>query len=78
MFFPSRERIAALRRDYPVGARVMLDSMEDAQAPEIGTLGTVVGVDDTGSVMVKWDSGGSLSVLLGIDHCHVVREGASK
>ena len=69
---PSKEQIAALRQQYPRGARVMLDEMEDAQAPLPGTLGTVIGVDNIGSVMVHCDNGGSLSVLLGVDHCHVV------
>ncbi len=46
--------------------------MDDEQAPPIGTKGTVRGVDDTGSIMVAWDSGGSLSVLYGIDDCRII------
>ena len=48
--------------------------MADPQAPAIGTLGTVKGVDDTGSIMVAWDSGGSLHVLFGVDECRKVGE----
>ena len=47
--------------------------MNDVQAPPIGTKGTVLGVDDIGSVMVAWDSGGSLSVVYGKDVCRVIR-----
>lgn len=64
--------VAYLRKKYPVGCRVMLDKMEDVQAPPIGTLGTVRGVDDAGSIAVAWDNGSSLYVLLDVDACHCV------
>ena len=60
--WPSRETVERIRKQYPAGSRVELIRMEDEQAPPIGTRGTVVGVDDMGSIMVAWDSGGSLSV----------------
>ena len=75
MRFPNKEVIENLRKRYPAGARVVLDQMEDPQAPPIGTMGTVKGVDDIGSIMVAWDNGGSLSVVYGEDSCHVVKEG---
>ena len=75
MRFPSKELIESLRKRYPVGARVVLDHMDDTQAPPIGTKGTVQGVDDIGSILVNWDNGGSLSVVYGEDSCHVVKEG---
>lgn len=59
--------LKALRDIYPNGTRVQLLKMEDAQAPPIGSKGTVKGVDDIGSLMVAWDSGSSLKVLNGID-----------
>ena len=46
--------------------------MDDPQAPPIGTKGTVLGVDDLGSIMVAWDSGGSLNVVYGEDICRKV------
>lgn len=49
MFFPSRETVERLRREFPEGARVELVRMDDVQAPPPGTLGTVLGVDDIGS-----------------------------
>jgi hypothetical protein len=42
------------------------------QAPPIGTKGVVIGVDDTGTVMVRWDSGSSLSVVFGADECRKI------
>ena len=70
--FIKREIVERLRKQYPAGTRVELIRMEDEQAPPIGTRGTVVGVDDMGSIMVAWDSGGSLSVLYGEDLCRKI------
>lgn len=70
--FIKREIVELLRKQYPAGTRVELIRMEDEQAPPIGTRGTVVGVDDMGSIMVAWDSGGSLSVLYGEDLCRKI------
>lgn len=61
--------IHALRAAYPAGTRVKLLRMDDIQAPPIGTEGTVFGVDDTGSILVHWDNGSSLSVVYGVDQC---------
>ena len=66
------EILASLRERFPQGARVELLRMDDPQAPPIGTRGTVRGVDDSGSVMVAWDGGGSLNVLYGVDQCRKV------
>ena len=70
----SKERLQALREQYPCGARVELVQMDDPQAPPIGTRGTVRGVDDIGSIMVRWDNGCGLSVAYGEDVCKVVIE----
>jgi hypothetical protein len=43
--------------------------MDDVQAPPVGTKGTVLGVDDTASVMVRWDNGSGLNVVYGEDSC---------
>lgn len=49
----SKERLQALRERFKPGSRVELLKMDDVQAPPIGTRGTVVGVDDIGSIMVN-------------------------
>lgn len=69
MRFPSREEVERVREQYPQSCRVVLERMDDLQAPPIGTQGTVRGVDDTGSVMVNWDNGSSLNVVYGEDRC---------
>ena len=72
MRFPRRETVERIRQEYPVGCRVELLRMDDPQAPPIGTCGTVIGVDDTGSVMVRWDNGSGLHVVYGVDQCRKV------
>lgn len=52
-----------LRREYPKGTRVELVRMDDPQAPPVGTHGTVYGIDDTGSILVRWDNGSMLCVI---------------
>ena len=51
--FPSRETVERVRRQYPAGTRVELVRMDDRQAPPAGTRGTVIGVDDTGSLLMR-------------------------
>ena len=48
--FPATEQVAKIRQQYPKGSRIELVWMDDSQAPAIGTKGTVVGVDDIGSI----------------------------
>ena len=61
------EQIKRLREIYPVGTRIELVQMDDPQAPPIGTRGTVIGVDDIGSILMNWDNGSGLNVIWGVD-----------
>lgn len=70
--FPDRKTVERIRAQYPAGTRVRLLSMDDPQAPPIGTEGTVLGVDDAGHIMMSWDSGGSLNLVYGVDRFQVV------
>ena len=65
MQFPSKEQVARQRRLYPAGTRIELIQMDDAR-------GTVIGVDDTGSIMVNWDNGSGLNIIYGVDCCRKV------
>ena len=67
MRYPGREIIEKLKQEYPIGTRVILRKMDDCQAPPIGTKGTVQGVDDAASLLVKWDNGCGLNVVYGVD-----------
>lgn len=72
MKFPSREIVEEIRKRYPKGSRVALVFMDDTQAPPVGTLGTILGVDDIGSLMVEWDNGSHLNVIYGEDKVRIV------
>ena len=64
-----REIVKQIRMYFPVGCRVELVRMDDPQAPPPGTKGTVTGVDDIGTIHVRWDNGSGLGVVYGQDHC---------
>ena len=75
MRFPSREQIAALRERYLHGTKVELLSMDDPQAPPTGTMGEVLGVDDAGQLLVRWETGSSLGLIPGVDSFRIVQKG---
>lgn len=72
--FPSKKLVEHIKAAYPAGTRIELVEMNDVQTPPIGTRGTVIGVDDIGSIMVHWDNGSGLSVAYGEDRCKVVAD----
>ncbi len=63
-----------IRRKYPPGTRIVLDFMNDPDSPPVGTQGTVVSVDDLGTIHVNWDDGSAISVTLIGDSCSAVDE----
>ena len=71
----SNKKIEMIKKMYPAGTQLCCDRMQDDPRPiEPGTLGSVIGVDDIGSVMVRWDNGRSLSLVPGVDSFHVVEQ----
>ena len=52
-----------LKHDYPEGTRVRLIRMDDPYSRlEPGEEGNVIGVDDIGTIHVKWDNGSTLGL----------------
>ena len=74
MRFPDRATVERVRREYPVGTLVELIYMDDPQAPPVGTIGEVTGVDDTASLLVRWQNGSGLNVVYGEDIVRKVGE----
>jgi len=74
MKFPKKEIVDRLRKEYPAGTRIELLEMNDFQAPPLGTYGTVTGVDDTGSLLVRWDNGSGLNVIYGVDRVKKIQK----
>ena len=70
----NEKKVEMLRQRYPEGTRICLDRMEnDPFLVPPGTKGTVQFVDDAGNISMKWDSGGSLSLIPGEDKFHVIQ-----
>ena len=73
MRFPNRETVESLRKQSPVGCRIVLDAMDDPYTKiPTGSQATVIGVDDAGDILCAWDMGSSLSIAYGADRCHKV------
>lgn len=60
------------KKQYPQGTRIELISMDDVQAPPEGTRGTVIMVDAMGDLIVDWDNGSGLNLVIGVDRFKVV------
>lgn len=60
-----------IRRQFPIGSRVQLIRMDGKYLP-IGSEGTVTGVDDIGTIHVRWDCGSSLGVVYPEDKCEII------
>lgn len=71
MSFPAKDIVDTLREKFPRGARVELTHMDDPFNTRLceGALGTVINVDDIGTIHVAWDCGSSLGVVYGEDSC---------
>lgn len=69
------DKLAELRRRYTKGSRVKLILMRDPSMGNLkeGAMGTVIGVDDIGTIHVAWDCGSSLGVAYGVDFCTVMK-----
>lgn len=59
--------IEQIKAKFPEGARIKLIRMFDDQSPKAGTLGTIYGVDDIGTILVHWDDGSSLGLIYNLD-----------
>ena len=68
-----RDYVAHMREKYPPGTRVEVVSLgNEEEHLKPGTKGTVVGVDDQPALLVHWDNGSSLSLLIGQDSFRVL------
>lgn len=61
------------RRSDLAGKRVRLDFTSDPHTALIpGDVGTITGVDDAGTVHVRWDKGSNLGLIPGEDRWTVI------
>ncbi len=70
-----RNRTEYLKKEYPPGTRIVLNSMGDDPRPiESGTRGTVAVVDDIGTVHCEFDNGRRLGLIEGEDDFSALTE----
>ncbi|MFI3327355.1 MAG: DUF4314 domain-containing protein [Clostridia bacterium] len=71
--FPTREQVDRIKEQFPVGTVVELKEMQDPYNPvPSGTRGVITGVDDGGSLLMKWSNGRTLSLIVGEDDFDVI------
>ena len=74
MYSIDKKTLEQLRRIFTDGTRVELLNMDYPYNKKLhpGSKGTVVAVDDMGTIHVHWDCGSSLGVAYGEDSCRVL------
>lgn len=71
----NKKRIESIKQRYPEGTRICVDSMGDDPRPiESGTKGTVIWVDDIGTLHCNFDNGRRLGLIVGEDSFHVIQQ----
>lgn len=61
------EQNKRLAEQYLIGCKVKLVKMDDVQAPPVGTIGTVLGIDGAGDLLMRWETGSSLKIIPEVD-----------
>lgn len=68
----NRRKVEKIKNKYPVGTRIRLNYMDDNYSVPRGTCGTVEYVDDEGQIGMKWDNGGTLALVYGVDSFDII------
>ena len=71
MFGVDRGTVEIMRKQFPKGTRIVVDYMGNDPNPiAVGTKGTVIAVDDIGTLHCEFDNGRCLGLLYGEDVYH--------
>lgn len=69
----NKKQVERIKERYPEGTRIeLISTMNDIQGVEGGTKGTVVLVDDMGTIHMNWDNGRGLGIIPGEDQFKVL------
>lgn len=68
----NEKELKKIKEMYPPGTRIKLNYMVDDCAIPIGTCGTVELVDDEGQILMNWDNGRTLSLIVGEDKFEII------
>ena len=70
-----KELVKMYKEIYKKGTRIECISMDDPYYPiSSGTKGTVVAVDDMGTIHMEWDNGRTLGLVPGEDQFKIIKE----
>jgi hypothetical protein len=72
--FPTQEQVNRIKGQYPIGTVIELTAdMDDPYHPiKRGMRGEVIGIDDIGTLHMKWQNGSGLGVVVGEDSFKVI------
>ena len=70
MRMDNRTKVEYIKKMYPAGTKIVLDEMDDPQAPPQGTKGEILFVDDIGQIHVRWENGSGLAINTDVDTFH--------
>lgn len=78
MQIPTKSQLEALRKQFPTGARIELKKDLDDPYTVIpaGSRGTVLAIDDIGTILMSWDCGSSLGLIPGVDEFRCIPNAA--
>lgn len=73
------KKVESIRKSFPIGTRIKCFNMkEDPRPIPAGTEGTVTGVDDIGTILMRWDNGSSLGLIPELDDFIIVTKGGGQ
>lgn len=74
--FPTREQVNKIKERYPIGTVIELTAdMEDNYNPiPKGMQGEVIGIDDIGTLHMKWQNGSGLGVVIDEDSFKIINK----
>lgn len=65
-------RIESIKEKYKPGTRIRLINMMGEPQLKPGTVGTIDYVDDIGQIHMRWETGSSLALNIGVDQFEIV------
>lgn len=66
----NRDMVENIKKQYPVGTKVVVDYMDDDRSIPPGTKGEVRHVDDIGTIHCIWENGRVLGLIPFVDNFH--------
>lgn len=75
---PSIDEINNIKKKITEGTRIELLKMYDLNALQCGAKGTVKGIDDAGNIMMKWDNGSTIPLVIGTDDFKIISKESEK